>query len=331
VDTADLLRFIKGPDFPTGGVLYRQDARVEEDALLAAYATGRGKLTVRAKVHVEQLGRGKSRIIVSEIPYQVNKNGLIERIADLVRDERLDGVSDLRDESDRQGLRIMIELKANASPTEVLAELFRQTPLESTFSVIMLALVDGEPRTLSLKQALRVYLEHRLDVVRRRSEFDLTRARDRAHILQGLSTELNHLNLVIKLIRESVDTNAARTALMERLRLTEVQANAILEMPLRRLAALEQRKIEDELAEKRALIAQLEQLLADPVLLRMLVADELATMKERFSDPRRTVIADGPVANLSAGDLLTHAEPTWVTLTAGDKLGRTRVDAPPQF
>ncbi|MHB8625922.1 MAG: DNA gyrase/topoisomerase IV subunit A [Aggregatilineales bacterium] len=329
IDTADLLRFVKGPDFPTGGVLYRQ--RSDEDALLAAYATGRGKLTVRAKVHVEQLGRGKSRIIVSEIPYQVNKNNLIERIADLVRDERLDGVSDLRDESDRQGLRIVIELKSNASPTEVLADLFRLTPLESTFSVIMLALVDGEPRTLSLKQALRVYLEHRLNVVRRRSEYDLARARDRAHILQGLSTALNHLNLVIKLIRESADTEAARTALMERLRLTEVQANAILEMPLRRLAALEQRKIEDELAEKRVLIAQLEQLLGDPALLRSLVSDELATMKERFSDPRRTVIADGPVANLSAGDLLTHAEPTWITLTSADKLSRTRLDAPPPF
>jgi len=329
IDVVDLMRFIKGPDFPTGGVLYRQDARTQDDTLLTAYATGRGKLTVRAKVHVEQLGRGKSRIIVSEIPYQTNKNGLIERMADLVRDGRIEGISDLRDESDRQGLRIVIELRSNAQPSEVLNDLFRLTPLEETFSVIMLALVDGEPRLLSLKQALRVYLDYRLSVVRRRSEFDLQRALDRAHILQGLLIALNQLNLVIKLIRESPDTEAARVALIERLDLSIIQANAILEMPLRRLAALEQRKIEEEYNEKRAIINHLETLLASPVALRALVAEELSAIKDRYADPRRTVVVKGSAASLNVGDLLTHAEPTWVAVTSGGKLSRTRTDVMP--
>ena len=329
IDITDLLRFIKGPDFPTGGVLYRQDARTGDDTLLNAYATGRGKLTVRAKVHVEQMGRGKSRIIVSEIPYQTNKNGLIERMADLVRDGRIEGISDLRDESDRQGLRIVIEVRSNAEPSEVLNDLFRLTPLEETFSVIMLALVDGEPRLLSLKQALRVYLDYRLTVVSRRSEFDLRRARDRAHILEGLLKALNQLNTVIRLIRESADTEAARAALIERLRLTEIQANAILEMPLRRLAALEQRKIEEEFAEKRAIIEELEKLLADPVAMRALIAEELTTIKQRYGDPRRTVVVNGSAASLNVGDLLTHNEPTWVAVTVGGKLSRTRGDIMP--
>ncbi len=329
VEVSDLMRFIKGPDFPTGGVLYREDSK-GEDTLITAYATGRTKLAVRAKAHIENMGRGKSRIIISEIPYQTNKNSLIERMADLVRDGKIEGISDLRDESDRQGLRIVVEVRSGTQPTDVLSALFKYTPLEDTFSVIMLALVDGEPRTLSLKQALRVYLDHRLEIVRRRSEYDLTRARERAHILEGLLIALDKLNTVIKLIRESATADVARTALMERLKLTEAQANAILEMQLRRLAALERQKIEDEFAEKRKTIAYLEGLLADPGAMRQVIADELVQIKARYGDPRRTVIVNGPTSDVSAGDLLAHDEQTWVTLTANDKLSRTFTDAPPK-
>ncbi len=330
VDVAELMRYIKGPDFPTGGLLFRQDKN-GEDTLITAYATGRGKLTVRAKAHIENLGRGKSRIIVSEIPYQCNKNSLIERIADLVRDGRLDGISDLRDESDRQGLRIVVEVKSGQDPTEVLTNLFKLTPLEDTFSVIMLALVDGEPRTLSLKQALRVYLDHRLEVIRRRSEYDLNRALERAHILEGLLKALEHLNTVIKLIRESANADAARTALMERFKLSEIQANAILEMQLRRLAALERQRIEDEYNEKRKTIAWLEDLLANPPAMRKVVADELVAIKGRYNDPRRTVIVNSASADMSAGDLMAGVENTWVTHTVANRLSRTVSDAPPRI
>src|SRR5579859_6949455 len=239
VDVLHLMEFIQGPDFPTGGLIFRGDARSDEDNLVTAYATGRGKLTVRAKAHIETVGRGKTRIIISEIPYQTNKNSLIERIADLVRDDKLDGISDLRDESDRQGLRIVIECKTNADPADVLTSLFKYTPLQETFSIIMLALVDGEPRMLTLKQALRVYLDHRLEVVRRRSEYDLSRSRERAHILEGLLIALDKIDRVIRLIRESESSEAARQGLMAKFKLTEVQATAILDMQLRRLAALE--------------------------------------------------------------------------------------------
>jgi DNA gyrase subunit A len=206
VTVGDLMQYVKGPDFPTGGLLYSEHEEADpetENAITAAYATGRGKLILRAKAHIEALGRGRNQIVISEIPYQINKNSLIERIADLVRNERIDGISDLRDESDRQGLRIVIEIKLNADPADVLRDLFKYTPLQTTFGVIMLALVDNEPRTLTLKQALRVYLEHRQEVVRRRSEYDLNRARERAHILQGLLIALENLNRVIKTIRES--------------------------------------------------------------------------------------------------------------------------------
>ncbi len=331
VDVLDLLEFVKGPDFPTGGLIFRGDAKSGEDALIAAYATGRGKLTVRAKAHIENVGRGKTRIIIGEIPFQTNKNSLIERIADLVRDERIDGISDLRDESDRQGLRIVVECKSNADPAAVLTDLFKYTPLQDTFSIIMLALVDGEPRTLTLKQALRVYLDHRLDVIRRRSEYDLARNRDRAHILQGLLVALSKLDRVIKTIRESETTEEARQRLIERYKLTEVQATAILDMQLRRLAALERAKIDTEYNEKIAMIAYLEGLLADPVAMRKVIIDELAEIKTRFNDPRRTVVIDGPATAVKPNDLLAHNESTWVTLTLGRRLSRTYKDAPPKI
>jgi DNA gyrase subunit A len=254
----DLMKYVKGPDFPTGGVIIQDNG---ENTLAHAYATGRGGVTVQARAHLEEMIRGRNRIILTELPYMTNKATLIERIASLVREERLEGIADLRDESDRQGMRIVIELNKTADPEVVLRELYKNTQMRITFSLILLALVDGEPRLLGLKQALRVYLEHRLEVVRRRSEFDLERARHRAHVLEGLRIALKNLDEVIDLIRRSPDADTARTRLMKRFKLTEIQAQAILDLPLRRLAALERKKIEEEHREVLALIKDLESLL----------------------------------------------------------------------
>jgi len=343
ISVQDLMRFVKGPDFPTGGIVYRHidGLDTDEDTLVSAYATGRGKITVRAKVHIEDMGRGKSRIIVSELPYQTNKSSLIERVATLVRDGKIEGIADMRDESDRQGLRLVIELQRGAEPTPILGSLFKLTPLQETFSIITLALVDNEPRMLSLKQCLRVYLDHRQEVVRRRSEFELNRARERAHILEGLLKALDVLDEVIATIRKSQTVDTARTNLMKLLKITEVQAQAILDMQLRRLAALERKKIEEEYKEKVKLIEYLEGLLASPQKMRDVIAEELATIKQAYGDPRRTVITDSTATSISASDLLMPAEDTWVTLTASGKLGRsfenvapkvtTQVKDPPRF
>lgn len=328
----DLMRFIKGPDFPTGGIVYRHNDGLEneEDTLVSAYATGRGKITIRAKCHIEDMGRGKSRIVVSELPYQTNKSGLIERIADLVRDGKLEGIADIRDESDRQGLRLLIELQRGAESTPVLASLFKLTPLQETFSIIMLALVEKEPRTLSLKQCLRVYLDHRLEVVRRRSEFELARARERAHILEGLLKALDALDRVIATIRKSPTVEAARENLIKLLRIDETQAQAILEMQLRRLAALERKKIEDEHKEKIKLIKYLEGLLASPKKMREVISEELLTIKSAYDDRRRTLIADSTATSVEVSDTLMPSEDTWVTLTVEGKLGRSFENVPPK-
>ncbi|MCC6612684.1 MAG: DNA gyrase subunit A [Anaerolineae bacterium] len=332
IDVEDLMQFVKGPDFPTGGLVYRHADGGEngEDSLVTAYATGRGKLTMRAKAHFEDMGRGKSRIIVSELPYQVNKSSLIERIANLVRDGKLEGIADLRDESDRQGLRISIELQRGVEATDVLASLFKLTPLQETFSIITLALVNGEPRTLSLKQALRVYLDHRQEVIRRRSEYELERARARAHILEGLLKALDMLDEVIATIRKSRTVETARENLIKLLKCSEIQAQAILDMQLRRLAALEAKKIKDEYDEKIKLIKYLEGLLASPAKMREVIAEELISIKDAYSDPRRTVIADGMATKVTAADLLTPKEETWVTLTVNGKIGRSYDTAPPK-
>ncbi len=330
IGVPELMQFIKGPDFPTGGVVYTLDNGSEEDQLRAAYATGRGKIKVRAKVHIEELGRGRSRIIISEIPYQTNKTSLIERIAELSRDGRIEGIADLRDESDRNGLRIVIDVMRTADALDVLATLFKYTPLESTFSIIMLALVDGEPRRLSLKQALRVYLEHRLEVIRRRSEFDLAQARARAHILEGLLTALDNLDEVIETIRHSRTAETAHGNLRKRFKLSDAQATAILQMQLRRLAALERRKLEDEYKEKLQLIKMLEALLASPRMMRVEVARELGAIREKYADPRRTVIHSGAVGDAKADDFLGPNEDTWVTLTASGLLSRTFADDSPR-
>ncbi len=315
ISLADLMQFIQGPDFPTGGLIARHRGEGDDaDAIASAYATGRGRVTVRARAHIEQMGRNKSRIIVTELPYQVNKTNLMGRIADLHRDGRIEGLTDLRDESDRRGLRIIIETTRTVDAESVLADLFRLTPLQSTFSISLLALVNNEPRVLTLKQALRYYLEHRLEVVRRRSEYELEKARQRAHILEGLLIALDNLDAVIDLIRRSRSADTAKTNLIERFKLTEVQAQAILDMQLRRLAALERKKIQDEYKEKLALIKELEKLLARPELMRQQIKKELLEVNEKFGDKRRTQIVKSVDSGVltSAGLLLN--EEGWVLI-----------------
>ena len=321
----DLMRYIKGPDFPTGGLIYRYRAKgdSETDALTNAYATGRGRITVRAKVHVEQMERNKSRLVITELPYQVNKTNLISRIADLHRAGRLDGLTDLRDESDRNGTRIIIETTRNVEPEDVLAQLFKTTPLESTFSIIMVALVNEEPRVLTLKQALRIYLDHRLEIVRRRSEYDLMKAQERAHILEGLMTALDNLDEVIALIRKSRTADTARTNLRRQFGFTSEQAQAVLDMPLRRLASLERRKIQDEHKEMQRLIAYLQGLLTRPELMRHRIAEELQAIREKYGDTRRSQIVDSSQAGtLTAMDLLPD-EQVWVMVGEKGTVART--------
>jgi len=337
INVDDLMEYVEGPDFPTGGVIIEQKG---EEGIEAAYGKGRGRVTIQARAHIEEMERGKSRIIVTELPYQVNKSSLIERIADLVRDggrlgeSPLQGITDLRDESDRQGLRIVIELTKNVEPEKVLAELYKRTPMQSTFGIILLALVDGEPRLLTLKQALRVYLEHRLTVIKRRAEFDLERARQRAHVLEGLMVALKHLDEIIALIKGSPDVDTARARLRKRYKLSEIQANAILEMQLRRLAALERKKIETEYKETLGLIKDLEGLLKSPKKMRGLAAEELLKVKTAYGDRRRTHIVSlrsrRHKAPLTAAELLPD-QTVWVGMTADGILARTREDKPPRL
>jgi DNA gyrase subunit A len=323
VGVPELMQFIKGPDFPTGGLVFRFNERGESDALAHAYAHGRGKITIRAKVHVEQLSRNRNRIVITELPYQTNKSSLIERIATLARDEKIEGITDLRDESDRQGIRIVIDLTRNVDPDEIIAALYKQTPMQGTFSIIMLALVEGVPRTLSLKQALRVFLDHRLEVVKRRSEYDLARARERAHILEGLLVALDSLEAVIQTIRKSRTVETARKNLRKNFKLSETQAQAILDMPLRRLAALEQKKIQDEYKEKQKLIKYLERLLGSTKMMRGAIKEELLEIKRVYGDPRRTVIVEGSKGEAVTMTELVPEQKVWVVVTEGGQISRT--------
>jgi DNA gyrase subunit A len=332
VSIDDLMRFVKGPDFPTGGVIIQENGG---DTLASAYATGRGRVTIQANAHMEEMSRGRNRIIVTELPYMTNKAGLVERIASLVREERLDGIADLRDESDRHGMRIVIELNKAADPETVLRELYKNTQMRSTFSIILLALVEGEPRMISLKQALRVYLEHRLVIIKRRSEYDLERARQRAHILEGLRVALKNLDEVIAMIRRAPDAETARERLMKRFKLTEVQAQAILDMPLRRLAALERKKIEEEYKELQDTIKTLESLLRSPKKMRQVVADELLAVKETYNDPRRTRIVslvegESKASMLTATDLVAE-QPVWAMITPEGLVSRSADDKLPRL
>ncbi len=332
ISVEDLMGFIKGPDFPTGGMIIQD---TDGDSLISAYGTGRGKVTVQARAHLEEMSRGRNRIIVTELPYMTNKSTLIERIAALVREEKLEGIADLRDESDRQGMRIVIELTKTADPEETLKSLYKSTQMRNTFSFIMLALVDGEPRMLTLKQALRVYIEHRLTIVRRRSEYELERARRRAHILEGLRIALQNLDDVISLIRRASDVDTARERLMKRFKLSEVQATAILDMPLRRLAALERKKIDQEFREVNELIKELEALLRSPRRMRQVVSEELNTIKETFGDQRRTQVVqleqgESKAAMLTARDLVPD-ESVWVMVSPDGLVSRTNDEKPPRL
>ena len=326
INVSDLMKYIEGPDFPTGGLVFRsregKDGK-EMDALAAAYGSGRGKVMVRAKAHVEQLARNKSRIVITELPYQANKTNLLNRIAELHRNGKLEGLTDLRDESDRNGMRIILETTRTVDPRDTLAELFRLTPLQSTFSINLVALVDDEPRVLTLKQALRVYLDHRLEIVRRRAEYDLDKARQRAHILAGLIKALDHLDEVIDIIRRSRTTATAQQNLMKKLKLSEIQARAILDMQLRRLAGLERKKIQDEYKEKLKLIKELEKLLGSPELMRGVVREELQQVKAQYGDTRRTQIVSKTGGEVVSTTDLIPDENVWVMVGQEGTVART--------
>jgi DNA gyrase subunit A len=306
----DLLRIVQGPDFPTGGII------LGREGIKQAYATGKGRVVVRAKAFIEEAARSnRFQIIVTELPYQVNKSALVEKIAALVKDGTVDGISDLRDESDRNGMRIVIELKREAQPRKVLNNLFKHTAMQSTFGVNMLALVDGkQPRVLTLKRTMQLFIEHRQDVIRRRSIFELEKARQRAHILEGLRIALDHIDEVIATIRNSRTTESARGNLMKLYSLSEAQANAILDIRLARLAQMERKKIDDEYKEIQKQIKALETLLADEKKVLALIKEDMAQLKEKYNDERRTVIREGD-GELSDEDLIPEVN-VLLTLTS---------------
>jgi len=308
VSIDELLEFIKGPDFPTAGSIY------DITEIRNVYATGRGKILIRGKADIEEIGNGKSAIIITELPYQVNKAMLVARIADLVKEKKLDGITDLRDESDRHGIRVVVELKRDSVPKKVLNNLFKHTSLQTSFPANVVALVNGVPQTLNLKTILEEYLKHRYIVIRRRSEFELRQAKARLHILEGLKIAVDNIDAVIKTIRESKTQDEAKQNLMEKFKLSEIQSVAILDLQLRRLAALERQKIEDEYKMIKETIARLEDLLTHPTKILTIVKDELIALKEKYADPRRTKVYKGKVGEFSDEDLIPN-EATVVTIT----------------
>jgi DNA gyrase subunit A len=308
VSADELLGFIPGPDFPTGGVI------VGSEGIIQAYSTGRGRIVLRGLAHIEDMSGGRQRIVITEIPYQLNKSSLIERIAELAREGKLNDVSDMRDESDRRGMSVIIELRRGAQPGKVLNQLYKYTPLQSTFGVQMLALVDGEPRLLSLKRLLQIYIDHRQDVILRRSRFELDKAKARAHILLGLLIALANLDEVIQIIRQSPDADEARERLMTRFNLSEAQAQAILDLQLRRLAALERQKIEDEQRQILERITYLEELLANRLKVLELIKLDLNELSKKYTDPRRTRIAHEAREEFREEDLVVD-EAVLISLT----------------
>ncbi|MFA7215177.1 MAG: DNA gyrase subunit A, partial [Bacillota bacterium] len=303
----ELTKVIKGPDFPTGATI------LGKNAIKEAYATGRGKVTVRAKASIEASSANRHRIIVTEIPYQVNKSKLIERIAGLVRDKKIEGISDIRDETDRKGMRIVIELKRDVNPQVVQNLLYKHTQLQDTFSIIMLALVDGQPRVMSLKEILEHYLAHQKDVVRRRTIYDLNRAEERAHILEGLRIALDNIDRVITLIRSSKNDQIAKDGLMSEFGLSEKQAQAILDMRLRRLTGLEREKIDSEYKDLLEKIRYFKDVLEKDELLASIIKEEMLEIKAKFSDSRRTNIVPDP-GEFNIEDLIEEQEVA-ITLT----------------
>jgi len=320
ITAEELMRFVPGPDFPTGGMI------VGGEGIKQAYSTGKGRIVVRAMAHIEEMGSSRHRIVITEIPYMVNKSTLVERIAELAHEGRLDDISDLRDESDRRGLSIVVELKRGAQPKKVLNQLFKYTALQSSFGVQLLALVNGEPRLLSLKRALQIYIEHRRDVITRRSAFELEKARARVHILDGLLTALANLDEVIKTIRQSADADEAKARLMKRFKLSDLQAQAILDMQLRRLAALEREKIQEEHRQVTERIASLEDLLAHPKKILALIKTELGELVEAFGDPRRTRLAVEASEEFSEADLVPD-ESVLISITERGYVKRVAANA----
>jgi DNA gyrase subunit A len=309
ISSDELTNIIKGPDFPTGGLIFGRNA------IKQAYSDGRGRIVVRARAHIEESRSGRAQIVVTELPYQVNKAALIARIAELVKARKIDGISDLRDETGRDGMRIVIELARGGQAQVILKNLYKHTAMQTAFAVNLLALVDNEPRTIRLKTALEHFIQHRRDVIRRRSEFDLKKARDRAHILEGLLKAIANLNAVIRAIRESESAEAAKQRLQERpFSLSEAQAQAVLDMQLRRLANLERQKIEEEYADVIQNINYLEDLLANPRKIDFLIKEESAELKKKYGDERRTQVVDQEVEDFSEEDLIPHQDAV-ITLT----------------
>jgi DNA gyrase subunit A len=312
---ADLMTYIPGPDFPTAGIIHGRGG------IRQAYQTGRGQLTIRGRATIERQGKDRDIIVVTEIPYQVNKARLIEKIAELVNDKRLEGIGDIRDESDRHGMRIVIELKRGEQGLVILNNLYKLTPMQTTFGVINLSIVNGQPRVLSLLELLRSFVEHRVDVVRRRTQYELRQAEARAHILEGLQKALDHIDAIIKLIRASKTTAEAREGLISQFEFTEIQAKAILEMQLQRLTSLERQKIIDELNELQVKIAELKEILASDAKLREVIVKELREVQKKYGDARRTEIIDEE-AEIRLEDLIAEAEAV-ITVTHAGYVKRT--------
>ena len=316
--TEELMTVIKGPDFPTGGLI------MGTSGIRSAYTTGRGQVKMRAKANIETMSNGKPRIIVTELPYQVNKAKLIEKIAELVRDKQIEGITDLRDESDRSGMRIVIELRKDINPDIILNQLYKHTQMQETFGVIMLALVDNQPRVLTLKQVLHCYIEHQEDVITRRTKYELAKAEARAHILEGLNIALDHIDAVITTIRESRTADIARTALMEGFSLTEKQAQAILDLRLQRLTGLEREKIEEEYQEVLKRIEWLKSVLADEWKIMEIIKDELTEVKQKFGDERRTNITHD-MSDINIEDMIADDDVV-VTITHRNYIKRIKLD-----
>ena len=317
-DINDIMKHIKGPDFPTGAAI------MGKEGIRSAYETGRGIIKVRAKAKIEETGKGRQQIIVTEIPYQVNKARLVERIAELVRDKKIEGISDLRDESDRTGMRIVIELRRDVNANIVLNQLYKNTQMEDTFGIIMLAIANGEPRVLNLKEMLVHYLDHQKEIITRRTQFDLSRAEERAHILEGLKIALDNLDEVIKLIRGSKDGQVAKAGLVERFNLSEKQAQAILDMRLQRLTGLEREKIEEEYEETIKLISYLSEILANKRLVLNIIKEELLEIKAKYGDNRKTQIVS-KFEKINVEDMIEE-EDVVITLTHFGYIKRLPVD-----
>ncbi len=317
---SDLMEFVQGPDFPTGGQIYN----VKD--IEAAYTTGRGGIVLRAKTEIIEDAKGNFAIIVNEIPYLVNKANLIGKIADLVKDKKLEGIKDLRDESNKDGVRVVIELKRDAYPKKILNQLFKLTQLQTTFHVNTLALVDGiQPRVLNLKAVLEEYIKHREEVVKRRTQYELEKAQARAHILEGLDIALNNIDAVIKVIKKSKDRDEARTNLMKKFKLSEIQSNAILDMRLQNLANLERMKIQNELKEKRQLIKELQSILKSVKKMRGIIKEEITTMVDKYANDRRTKVIKHGVKEFSTEDLIAN-EDTILMITKGNYIKRLSPD-----